>query len=439
MMRSEIRITLIYAIIGILWIYFSDRAVELFFGTEPSLLTLVQTNKGILYVLITSALLFLLLHFELQQRRKQETKFHLLFAENPNPMWVYEPHTLAFLEVNDAAIETYGYSREAFLSMTIRDIRPVEDVAAVEDSITNRQSIKDFGEWRHKTKHGKLLHVEITSQQLDYDGREGVLVVARDVTERKQLQNERQLNERLQRELAQEQDAHNTRSRFFSMISHEFRTPLSTIISSIGLLQHYESRLSLEKRMAYYEKVLRQARILSEQLDEMLLLLRTDLAASNYQPQPDDIVTLCYDVIDTLATGHPSRSIQLDSTHESLRIDMDRKLIWRVLANLISNALKYSPDDKPVVVSLDVQNDTVEIRVADKGIGIPSHEQAQLFEPFFRASNATEKPGTGLGLTIVKQAIELHGGSIRVESTANVGTTFFVTLPLLQPFVVEEE
>jgi signal transduction histidine kinase len=144
-------------------------------------------------------------------------------------------------------------------------------------------------------------------------------------------------------------------------------------------------------------------------------------------------------VIDTLATGHPSRSIQFDSTHESLRVDMDRKLIWRVLANLISNALKYSPDDKPIVVSLDVQNDTVEIQVVDKGIGIPTEEQVQLFEPFFRASNATEKPGTGLGLTIVKQAIELHGGNIRIESATNAGTTFFVTLPLLQPYVVEEE
>ena len=438
MMRSEIRITLIYAVIGILWIYFSDRAVVLFFGAEPSLLTLVQTNKGILYVLITSGLLYWLLHLELQHRRKDEAKFHLLFAQNPNPMWVYDPHTLAFLEVNEAAVATYGYSQEEFLKMTIRDIRPVEDVAAVEASVANRQSVMDYGEWRHKTKDGKLLHVEITSQQLDYEGREGVLVVAHDVTERKQLQSERSLNEHLQRELAKEQDVHNTRSRFFSMISHEFRTPLATIISSVGLLQHYESRLTVEKRMTYYEKVLKHAHILTEQLDEMLLLLRTDLAASNFQPQPDDIVTLCDEVIDTLATGHPSRRIEFHCAQESLKIDMDKKLIWRVLANLISNALKYSPEDEPVEITLDIQDDTVEIRITDKGIGIPLEEQVQLFEPFFRASNANEKPGTGLGLTIVKQAVELHGGSIRVESATDAGTTFFVTLPLLQPFVVEE-
>ena len=120
-------------------------------------------------------------------------------------------------------------------------------------------------------------------------------------------------------------------------------------------------------------------------------------------------------------------------------IDMDRKLIWRVMTNLVSNALKYSPDDKPVSVTLSVGNPSVEICVRDEGIGIPVSQQEKLFEPFFRAENARDIQGTGLGLTIVKQAIELHGGTIRVESAEDKGTCFTIELPLLQPYVLDED
>jgi signal transduction histidine kinase len=169
----------------------------------------------------------------------------------------------------------------------------------------------------------------------------------------------------------------------------------------------------------------------------MLMLLRTEMAGSNYQPQPDDIIHLCHEVIDTLTTGNPTRTIEFNTEQQTLKIDMDRKLIWRVLTNLFSNALKYSSE--PVRVSLRTHDDNVEICVVDKGIGIPQAEQAQLFEPFFRANNASDIQGTGLGLTIVKQAVELHGGSVRIESVANMGTTITVTLPVLQPYVVDKE
>jgi PAS domain S-box-containing protein len=439
-MRAELRIALIYAAIGILWILFSDTLTVLIFGSNPTLLNTVQTNKGMFYVLATAAMLYILLHHEFDKRRRQNSKFQLMFQHNPNPMWVYDPQTLAFLEVNQQAIATYGYSQDEFLGMTLKDIRPPEDIPALVASIKNRKSTMDGGGWRHKTCTGKLLDVEITSQQLEYEGRHAVLVVAREITERKELQAQRKLNEDLRSRLAKEQESHNTRSRFFSMVSHEFRTPLATITSSSSLLQRYDARLTPEKRSEYYQKILKQAYLLSELLDEMLLLLRNELATSNYQPQPTDIVALCQEVVETLSTNLPSaRVLTFESMYPKMTIDMDRKLIWRVMTNLVSNALKYSPDDKPVTVILNAHNPGVEICVKDEGIGIPIIQQGKLFEPFFRADNAQDFQGTGLGLTIVKQAIELHSGTIRVESVEGKGTCFTIELPLLQPYVVDED
>jgi PAS domain S-box-containing protein len=439
-MQAELRIALIYAAIGILWILFSDTLAVRVFGSNSTLLTTVQTNKGMFYVLATAFMLYALLHHEFDKRRRQDSKFQLMFQHNPNPMWVYDPQTLAFLEVNQQAVETYGYSQAEFLGMTLKDIRPPEDIPALQASIKSRKATMEWGEWQHKTQTGKLLDVEITSQQLEYEGRPAILVVARDITERKELQAARKANEELRLQLQKDQESHNTRSRFFSMVSHEFRTPLATITSSSSLLQRYDARLTPEKRSEYYQKILKQAYLLSEQLDEMLLLLRNELATANYQPQSADIVALCQEVVETLSTNLPAaRVLTFASSHPKMMIDMDRKLMWRVMTNLVSNALKYSPDNKPVAVTLDVSNPGIEICVQDEGIGIPVTQHGKLFEPFFRADNAQDFQGTGLGLTIVKQAIELHSGLIRVESAEGKGTCFTIELPLLQPYVVDED
>jgi PAS domain S-box-containing protein len=439
-MRAEVRIALIYAAIGILWILFSDALSILIFGSNPMLLTIVQANKGIFYVVATALLLYSLLSYELKQRQQQENKFQLMFQHNPNPMWVYDPQTLTFLEVNEQGIETHGYSRDEFLGMSLKDIRPSEDITALLDSVKNRKQTMETGRWRHKTRTGKLLDVEITSQQLEYEGRRAILVVARDITERKELQAQRQMNEDLRMQLEKEHEAHHKRSRFFSMVSHEFRTPLATITSSSSLLQRYDERLTPEKRSEYYQKILKQAHVLSEQLDEMLMLLRTELSTANYQPQPADIVELCQEVVETFTMStSASRLISFECSQPKMMIDMDRKLIWRVMTNLVGNALKYSPDDKSVAVTLTIGNPGIEICVKDEGIGIPVVQQEKLFEPFFRANNAENIQGTGLGLTIVKQAIELHGGTIRVESAEGKGTCFTIELPLLQPYIVDED
>src|SRR5688572_27515100 len=138
-MRAELRIALIYAAIGILWIRFSDTLTQLLFGSNPTLLTTVQTYKGMFYVLATAVMLYAVLRHEFEKRRRQDSKFQLMFQHNPNPMWVYDPQTLAFLEVNQQAIETYGYSQDEFLGMTLKDIHPLEDIPALLDSVKNRK------------------------------------------------------------------------------------------------------------------------------------------------------------------------------------------------------------------------------------------------------------------------------------------------------------
>jgi signal transduction histidine kinase len=124
------------------------------------------------------------------------------------------------------------------------------------------------------------------------------------------------------------------------------------------------------------------------------------------------------------------RRIDFSGTNRRVEADVDPKLLRRALNNLLNNAIKYSPDDKPITVSLEVVEGEAVIRISDQGIGIPEDDLRHLFEPFHRAANVGKIQGTGLGLAIARQAIELHGGTIAVDSTVGVGTTFTVRLPL---------
>ena len=440
-MRFEIRIALFYFIIGSLWILGSDAVVAVLFGDAPGkVLLLIQANKGMAYIFVTSILLYLLVRADAQERQAEESNYQLLFTHNPNSMWVYDAVTLRFIEVNNRALETYGYSRDEFLQMTIMDIHPPDERLTLKTFLAQPRLAKfRVHEWQHQTCTGEVLNVEITSQQLEYNNRLATLVVIRDITERKQLQSERIAKENLRVQLEREQEAHVTRSRFFSMASHDFRTPLATITAAASFLHRYDDgRIDVKKRKDQYQKITRQAYHLSGQLDEMLTILRTEMAASNYQPQPHDIVALCQDVVANLSEDEEdAKRLAFNSNHDALTIDMDANLMQRVLTNLVANALKYSDKHKPVHLALSGSDKNVEIIIQDEGIGIPESEIDRLFEPFFRANNVNSIKGTGLGLTIVKQAVELHGGTVTVKSVEGEGTIFYIDLPLHQPMIVE--
>jgi PAS domain S-box-containing protein len=197
--RSNLRTIIYYAFFGFLWILLTDWLLaNLNFNAQ--VYGVWQTYKGWFFVATNTLLLYLLLTYASNRDRAaqialkaSEATYQLIFQSNPLPMWIYDLETLSFLAVNNAAIDKYGYARKDFLTMTIRDIRPPEDLALLENDIrTTTQTLNHAGEWRHRRQDGTVFPVEITSHQLAYNGHQARLVVAYDISERKQAETERE-------------------------------------------------------------------------------------------------------------------------------------------------------------------------------------------------------------------------------------------------------
>ena len=230
--------------------------------------------------------------------------------------------------------------------------------------------------------------------------------------------------------LAQQQELNELKSRFVSMISHEFRTPLSTILSSAQLLERYWDTFTEEKRKKHFPKIEIAVARMTSLLDDVLFIGRTDSNKATYTPKILNIKNYCLDVIEEVSViGYGSDRIDFKFDGTDTDIYADDKLLRHILMNLLSNALKYSPRTEQVEFTVVSTAEGMSFTVRDHGIGIPADEQPRLFEVFHRASNVGNVQGTGLGLSIVKRSVLLHGGTISVESTEGAGTTFRVKLP----------
>jgi len=247
--------------------------------------------------------------------------------------------------------------------------------------------------------------------------------------------------------LEKEKELNQFKSRFISVVSHEFRNPLNAILFSAELLERYDSKLSTERKHGYLQRIKISVRRMSQLLNDVLTIGETESGNLPFDPQPIDLLQFCKDIIDELQLNQALHcSIQFSHNHTNfLPLEnssfpcLDEKLLRHILTNLLSNAVKYSPQGKNVELNLIYSNKDVVFRVQDCGIGIPISDRSRLFDSFYRASNVKTIPGTGLGLSIVKQCVDLHGGTIEVISEVEIGTTFIVTLPLKHyPLTYEE-
>lgn len=202
---------------------------------------------------------------------------------------------------------------------------------------------------------------------------------------------------------------------------------------SAELLERYGGRLSEEERATEMDKIKKRVNELTDLMNDFLLQSSAESMGTTFRPVVLDMGELCRDIVQDhllmAASAHVSIQYSIDNSVPPVL--GDPKLMRLVVQNLISNAVKYSPEQTPVNVRLQHDNDSVILIVQDQGIGIPSEDIQQLFTPFYRASNATKIPGTGVGLSIVKEFVELHNGSIHVESEDGRGSIFTVALPAL--------
>jgi PAS domain S-box-containing protein len=300
------------------------------------------------------------------------------------------------------------------------------------------------GELRNKAKDGTIYWVDTTIVPfLNEEGKPyQYLAIRSDITQRKLAEEqllranedlENKVKERtleLTHALEKEKELNEMKSRFVSIASHEFRTPLSAILSSTSLIDHYVTPDQEEKRRKHIDRIKSSVKNLTSILDDFLSLEKLEqgkVEAHNSEFNLKDFIQDAIDEIDgMLKRKHQSVSFLYNGEEE---VYQDKKILRNVLLNLLSNAVKYSQEGKTIYVTTDVVAGNTTLGVKDEGIGIPAEAQKKLFEKFFRAKNATNIQGTGLGLNIVKRYVELLDGHISFASKENEGTTFTVKFP----------
>ncbi|MFN8378832.1 MAG: response regulator [Anaerolineae bacterium] len=245
---------------------------------------------------------------------------------------------------------------------------------------------------------------------------------AQDQLKKSQLEN-------LEAALGEEREKLHLTTRLVAMFSHDFRNPLSSILSSSDMIRRYEDRMTPERKVQYLDRINAAVLLLKQMLDDMLLTAEMEEGYLQYTPQQMDFNGFVQTLVDEFtAMDNQAHSIMFSGAMLDLG-EGDPRLLRQMLANLLSNALKYSPGGSAVMVGLFRDGDTIHFLVQDQGIGIPDSAKERLFQPFFRAENAGEIQGTGLGLSIVKACAELHGGCVYLDSEEGVGTRATVVIP----------
>ncbi len=356
-----------------------------------------------------------------------ERNYRMLFEGHPQPMWLYDVDTFAFLKVNDSAVARYGYSRAEFMAMTIKDIRPPEDVAKLlEHGAAPLPDSDRTGPWRHLLKDGSAIQVLITSHGVTFGEHHARFVLAEDLTE----------SHRLELELAEsharaESDAELSRVKdeMVATVSHELRTPLASIVGFAELLATRE--VTPAQRKDYLAVMLKEGRRLTLLVNDFLDLRRLEGGHLSMRFAPADISALIKRAVELFSDprGTPIE-MRLQANLPLVRVDSEA--IFRVVTNLLSNARKYSPEGGSIVVGAAIVDGMVEIYVQDQGLGIPPEALSHLFGKFYRVESPDRNSigGTGLGLAICKYIVESHGGKIgAISGGLGKGTRFLFTVP----------
>jgi len=277
-------------------------------------------------------------------------------------------------------------------------------------------------------REGRQFPIEISLSPIHLHGRLFVMTMITDISERKRLESRLIESELARIELERAQEMLAVRERFVAMVSHEFRTPLSTINTAAQILQRYIQRLDHTQIYTQLDRIAHQTKRMRNMLDDLLVISRVSAGEKQLTLASILLDHFCYAIWEELEDKNEHKLVCIN-TQELASIRADEQLMRHILTNLLSNAVKYSPPGSTVTVTVYQDADEYIIKINDQGMGIPQENLVYIFEPFFRADNTRTIVGTGLGLTIVKNSVDLHMGRITVESQEGDGTTFTIYLP----------
>lgn len=360
------------------------------------------------------------------QVKKQNLFFRTLIDTIPNPIFV-ENTNLQFTEVNKAFEEIFGTKRSEVLGKTIYDFVPKEaadQVKRIDEELLIKHGTAIYESFIPNKERG-ISPVLVYRSSFGMPGNkpEGITALMIDISKQKEM--EKTTLEALQKE----KELNEMKTSFISMASHEFRTPLTTILASADLLEMYHNKWDEKNNISHFKKIQDAVQYITSLLDEVLTISRSDKGKIDFNPSVVDLNDFGLKVIEQVKLqATPLHNLIFNFNLPYQNVIADSKLLNHILTNLLINAIKFSPKGGDVVLTVEDDNDFIKFTIKDNGIGIPEEDKNKLFEPFFRGKNSGNIKGTGLGLSIVKRYVEIHHGELSFESKLGEGTEFFVKL-----------
>ncbi len=361
------------------------------------------------------------------QKRLVDERLHLQFYLAPDPTIMLD-RALVLRDVNLAYETVFGYKRAELIGHTPHELGIISDeeferVRYVRELLEQGQLVPPY-ELVMQSKAGNPIEFEINIHAETIGGERMYLSSMHDISQRKRAEVVLRESNRKLVELIE------LKSRFVSMASHGFRTPLATIMFTADVLRAQRNKMDDAKISNWLQQIVIESQHMQEMIDEVLQLSHRQASGYTLKPAVIDLDAECSELVERFeATSGRDHKLVYTSNVQPIYALVDAKQMKEVVTNLISNALKYSPVGTTIGIDLTASVSQIILRVSDQGIGIPAKNLPNLFEPFFRADNVGQVAGTGLGLSITKNAVELHGGTITVESEVGKGTTLIVTLP----------
>jgi PAS domain S-box-containing protein len=374
-----------------------------------------------------------------EERIRKEKEIAQMYLDVAPVLFVVfnKDHTIAL--INQTGCNITGYEEEELVGkkwtdMLVRESDRNERELLLSDLFEERRTKLHNHENIIITKSGeeRLISWNNTIIRDEKGTPVSILSSGEDITDKKKAEESIASEREMKKQLEKEKELNEMKSRFVSMASHEFRTPLTTILSSASLISKYPLNEDNDKRVKHINRIKSSVENLTEILNDFLSISKLEEGKITSHPIEIEIVSFIEEII-TEMHSVVKRGQQIIYNHpnqDSAIIYQDKQLLKNVLINLTSNAIKYSDEDKKIYISHDIADTFLTLKIKDEGIGIPESDQEHLFERFFRSDNATNIQGTGLGLNIVKKYVELMGGSITFASELNKGTTFIVKLPI---------
>lgn len=360
-----------------------------------------------------------------KELRKQHVGFRSTYMESPSPRKMGRGRDLVALRKDGSTFPV-----EVSLSHATLDDQMV--VIAFLIDITERKKAEDAIK---KSEEKLIVYAAELEKRVSDRTRELADAIDNLEAANKELQEEIQIRKQAESEAQQafekEKELNELKSRFVSLASHEFRTPLSTILSSVSLIARYDTPETADKRQKHIDRIKNNVRGLTALLNDFLNLERLEAGDLSANLEKFSLRPFMEEICDEIqGIAKRGQIITLEADDQIRTVSLDKQLLKNICLNLLSNAIKYSPEKRPIHFAYHKAGDEMQLQVVDQGMGIAKSEQVHLFERFFRSKEASGIQGTGLGLYIVKKYVEQMRGTITFESKYQEGSTFTITLPL---------